>query len=186
MSTLAIEQRNAWNKFYFETKFKACHFDIILVIEMKIETKEKRVAISAIALLVIVCMAPLGFSGNNAGQLRTSASLAPTRLVISPSSFTLKSGQSMTLVATLMTYDNTPLAGKVVRWTACLGSVSPNWGITDNLGRVTTTYRAPITSTRTCDNIIAYFERDNQYQASMGYARAYVTPLKAIYPIPVE
>ena len=91
--------------------------------------------------------------------------LIETQLIISPASFTLSPGDSITLTATL-TSDGMPLAGKTIAWTITVGSVSPWSGTTDSQGRVTTTYRAPDYETNV--TITASFAGDYDYPASSG------------------
>ena len=119
------------------------------------------------------------FAGDNQYQVSmvyshgtiTAENRVSTIITISPSSFTIQSGQSRTLTAILYkTTDNAPLGGKTISWSAFYGSVSPSSGVTDNLGRVTVTYTAPTTTTEKLDSIRATFAGYNQYQASTGYS----------------
>lgn len=96
-----------------------------------------------------------------------------TQLVVSPSRFRVRQGQSRTLVAILRTIDNVPLAGKTINWYAS-GVVSPENGVTDNYGKVSVTYTA--LENVHWDNIIAWFAGDNQYQGSAGYSIARILP----------
>jgi uncharacterized membrane protein len=103
-----------------------------------------------------------------------------TTLGIVPSSFVIQSGQSMTLTVVLFSYgENTlsmaPVGGGTITLGASRGSVNPTIGVTDNIGRVTITYTAPITAVDILDNIWATFAGDNQYQASNGYSYGTIT-----------
>jgi hypothetical protein len=92
------------------------------------------------------------------------AALTPTSLTISPSSFTLSSGQSTTLTATLRDNANNPLANKTIAWSATAGTVSPSSGATNQLGQISVTYTAP--NYEITDNITATFSGDTQYRTS--------------------
>lgn len=90
-----------------------------------------------------------------------------TTLSVTPTSFTVNSGQTQTLTATL-TSDGTPLASKTVTWSATSGSVSSSSGTTDSSGQVSATYTAPTVAASTSVTITASFAGDSQYMASSG------------------
>jgi parallel beta-helix repeat protein len=87
-----------------------------------------------------------------------------TSLMITPSTFTLQSGGSTTLTATL-TSNDAPLIGKTLTWTTTSGGVVPSSGATDSLGQVSVTYAAPSYE----DNVVvtATFAGDNEYKSSI-------------------
>jgi len=89
---------------------------------------------------------------------------AATRLSVEPSMFTLTSGGSVTLTATLTDADGRPVRNRNVIWTATAGSLSPTSGLTDNLGRVTVVYTAP--SVDRPENVVvtASFAGDSTYE----------------------
>jgi len=99
---------------------------------------------------------------------------ATSALIIIPSTFTLESGNSITLTATLTSGDN-PLANKSITWSSTTGTISPQSGTTDSSGRVTVTYTAPTISTQTSVTITASFAGDAEYQASSGSSKGTVT-----------
>jgi uncharacterized membrane protein len=109
----------------------------------------------------------------------STPALVSTYLSISPSSFTLSTGNSITLTATLKDNSNNPLAGKVISWSANGGTISPTSGTTNNYGQVSVTYTAPdvviaiYPPPTFC--ITASFAGDNQYQASTGYSYGTIT-----------
>jgi hypothetical protein len=109
----------------------------------------------------------------------------PTQLAITPASLTLQSGQSTTLIATL-TAENSPLAGKTISWNVLHGVVSPESGMTDNLGQISVTYTAPTTHYETLDNIVATFAGDNQYRGSVRTAVALILPENVPEKIPTQ
>ncbi len=114
------------------------------------------------------------FAGNENYQASTGTSsgtiivVEPTTFSISPSSFTLNSGQSTTLTATLKDENNNPLTGKTLTWHAELGSISPSSETTDSAGEVSVTYTAPIVAVSTWDEIGAFFDGGDQYLWSGG------------------
>jgi len=89
----------------------------------------------------------------------------PTSLNLSPSSFTVKSGESITLTATL-TSGGSPLTGKTVEFAATNGSVSPSSATTNSEGEATVTYSAPVVSTRDSTTVTATFAGNANYEAS--------------------
>jgi len=78
----------------------------------------------------------------------TPTPLSSTTLSISPSNFTLNSGGSITLTATL-TSDGTALANKSITWSASTGTLSATSGTTNSSGQATVTYTAPTVTTPT-------------------------------------
>jgi len=103
--------------------------------------------------------------------LGPSVGLAPTSLTISPSSFTLLTGQTLTLTATL-TADGTPLPGKTISWRVTAGSIHPSSGLTDSSGQVTAVYTAP--DAPTTATITASFAGDAQHGSSSDSSSATV------------
>ena len=96
-----------------------------------------------------------------------------TTISISPSSFTKKSGESLTLVATLKDNANNPLANKTITWAKTAGSLSITSGTTDSAGQVLITYTTP--SYETAVTVTASFGGDEQYQASSGSSSGTIT-----------
>jgi PGF-pre-PGF domain-containing protein len=103
------------------------------------------------------------------GQLRS-----PTQLAVSPSTFTVASGGSVTLTATL-TSGGTPLANRLVAFSATLGTVTPS-GVTDQSGQVRVTYTAPAVYARTTVTITASFAGDIGYEPSSASSSGVVEP----------
>ena len=119
---------------------------------------ERKVLSSAtVALFVIVLFSSVALPPVQA-QLRS-----PTSLTLSPSSFEIKPGESLTLTATL-TSNGTPLEGKSIAFASVGGSVSPNIGTTDSNGQVEITYTAP--SVETSVTVTVMFAGDLYYQES--------------------
>ena len=87
-----------------------------------------------------------------------------TEMGISPSTFTLSSGDSITLTATL-TSGGVPLVGKPITFAATLGVILPS-GITDSMGQVSVTYTAPVVGVQTSVTVTASFAGDIGYEAS--------------------
>jgi len=85
-------------------------------------------------------------------------------LLVSPGSFTLDSGASTTITATL-TSDGSPLSGKTISWAATDGSLSSSSATTDSSGRATVTYTAPSVAVQSDVTITVSFSGDAEYQA---------------------
>jgi parallel beta-helix repeat protein len=98
-----------------------------------------------------------------------------TALAITPLSFTLQSGNSTTLTATLKDNANNPLANKTISWSKTAGSLLPTSGTTNSSGQVSVTYTAPTVTTQTSVTVTASFAGDNQYQSSSGLSSGTIT-----------
>jgi hypothetical protein len=113
----------------------------------------------------------------------------PTILSISPPSFTVQSGNPITLTATLKDMREnileveSLLAGKTISWTAsterenewtlpvALGST-----VTDSSGQTSITYTAPEVTAETRVEITASFAGDDDYLGSSGFSTGTITP----------
>jgi len=120
--------------------------------------------------------------GTSTVRLPTSGSypgpivgLTPTTLSVSPSSFTLGSGQNRTLTATL-TSGESPVAGKTITWAKTAGSLSVTSSTTNSSGQASVTYTAPSVSASTEVTISASFAGDSQYGSSDNSSSATVSP----------
>ena len=102
--------------------------------------------------------------------------LIPSAVAISPLTFSLESGNSTTLTATLTDGDGNPLEGKTIAWWASDGIVEPARGVTDGSGRVSITYTAPAVGEETSVTIAATFAGGDGYGASRGSATGTITP----------
>ena len=80
------------------------------------------------------------------------------------SSFTVMTGDSKSLTATLKDSTGEPLANKTIHWSTNVGSFSSPSSITDSHGKASVTYYAP--SYATTATITASFEGDSEYVAS--------------------
>ncbi|MEM2126975.1 MAG: PGF-pre-PGF domain-containing protein [Candidatus Bathyarchaeia archaeon] len=100
--------------------------------------------------------------GRSNGGLRL-----PTELMLSPSAFTVKTGEFIKIVA-MLTSEGRPLDGKPIVFSATAGDVSPNIAYTDENGRATVTYTAPVVSVRASVNITATFPGDLKYKESIA------------------
>jgi WD40 repeat protein len=105
-----------------------------------------------------------------------------TILSISPPSFTVQSGESITLTATLRDYTGDPLAGKLVFWTAPtevenIGIPPVAFvGMTDSFGQTSITYTAPDVTAETRVKVTASFAGDDDYLGSGGTSTGTITP----------
>jgi parallel beta-helix repeat protein len=101
----------------------------------------------------------------------------PTSLTVEPSTFSLTSGGSLTLTATLKTSAGVPIAGKTISWSATAGTLSPSSGVTDNEGRVSVTYTTPVVTKTENVTITASFAGDSTYASSKGISTGVITPV---------
>lgn len=96
-----------------------------------------------------------------------------TQLMVSPSSFSLKSGQGIALTATLTSGGN-PLKGKTITWSKTAGSLSKVSGTTNDSGQVGVIYTSPPAENfaenenQIVATVTASFAGDAQYQLSSG------------------
>jgi len=117
--------------------------------------------------------ARLPTSGNSSGPI---VGLALTTISIFPSSFTLPSGNSITLTAVLEDENNNKLSGKTITWSDNAGAFSTTSGSTDSLGQVSVTYTAPSVTTQASTAISASFASDDKYGASSGISSGTIVP----------
>jgi PGF-pre-PGF domain-containing protein len=96
-----------------------------------------------------------------------------TQLTLSPETFTVASGQNITLTAKL-TSDGQPLAGKRIIFTATLGSIDPNIATTDENGVASAVYTAPKLSVRASVTVTASFLGDLTYESSTATCQGVV------------
>jgi PGF-pre-PGF domain-containing protein len=96
-----------------------------------------------------------------------------TQLTISPQTFTIVSGQNITLTAKL-TSDGQPLAGKHIVFAASLGFVNPNIATTDENGIASTVYTASELSIRTNVTVTASFLGDITYEESTATSQGII------------
>ncbi|MEM3723663.1 MAG: right-handed parallel beta-helix repeat-containing protein [Candidatus Hadarchaeales archaeon] len=101
-----------------------------------------------------------------------------TTLTIAPSSFSLTSGSSIILAATLKDVNGNLLPGKTVRWIAAKGSISPTIGTTNNSGEVIAIYTAPTVTAPENVTITASFAGDGSYYGSTA------TSICTVFPAP--
>jgi PGF-pre-PGF domain-containing protein len=119
------------------------------------------------ALLVIVLLTS-GLAPLVHAQFRKA-----TQLTLSPETFTIAPGQSITITAKL-TSDGQPLSGKQVAFVATLGSVNPNVATTNENGIASVVYTAPVVSVRTSVTITASFLGDLMYEGSTATCQGVV------------
>lgn len=114
----------------------------------------------ALTTLLMITFLSLGSALQVHAQLRKA-----TQLIISPETFTIEPGQSITITAKL-TSDGQPLAGKQIVFAATLGSVSPNVATTDENGEASAVYTAPRVNVSMTITITASFLGDLRYKES--------------------
>jgi PGF-pre-PGF domain-containing protein len=96
-----------------------------------------------------------------------------TQLTLSPETFTVTSGQNITLTAKLASYGQ-PLAGKQIVFAASLGFVNPNVAVTDEGGFALTVYTAPVVSVRSNVTVTASFLGDLEYEGSIALSKGII------------
>jgi hypothetical protein len=96
-----------------------------------------------------------------------------TQLTLSPKTFTVSSGQNITLTAKLAS-DGQPLAGKQIIFAASLGFVNPNIAVTDEEGFALTVYIAPVVSVRSNVTVTASFLGDLEYEGSTAFSQGII------------
>jgi len=103
--------------------------------------------------------------------------LTSTLLSVSPSSFSLASGGSFTLTATLKTFAGQPIRGKNIAWNTTTGSLTQTSGITDENGQVWVIYKAPLVTIIENVIITASFAGDSAYAPSKGTSTGTIIPV---------
>jgi predicted secreted protein len=105
-----------------------------------------------------------------------------TTLSISPSSFTIQSGGSTTLTATLKDNTNNPLAGKTIEWCSSIWfdnvislPLELGFTTTNSYGQASITYTADNGVIRATSVRITASFGDNQYRGSLGYSFGTIT-----------
>ncbi|MEW5995378.1 MAG: Ig-like domain-containing protein, partial [Candidatus Zixiibacteriota bacterium] len=101
-----------------------------------------------------------------------------TTVTMDASSFSLVSGGSRTLTATLKDNTGNPLSGKTVSWSKTAGSLSTTSGATNSSGQASVTFTAQTVTTSENVTITASFAGDSSYNSSSG------TSAGTIYPVP--
>ncbi|MEM2290005.1 MAG: Ig-like domain-containing protein [Candidatus Hadarchaeales archaeon] len=125
-------------------------------------------------ILLLLLLAPVVSAQAGERWAGTVRTVAPTRLRIEPSEFSLKAGENMTLTAILTDKRGNPLAGKRISWSADAGELSSADSTTDSSGRATVTYLAP--SAAVVVKVRAFFEGDPDYFKSEGEAVGRISP----------
>ena len=117
--------------------------------------------------------ATISSSGSITMRLQRVITPRATQLTLSPETFTITSGQSVTLTVKL-TSDGQPLADKQIVFTATLGSINPSIVTTDANGVASTVYTAPKLSARTSVAITASFLGDITYERSTAICQGII------------
>ncbi len=102
--------------------------------------------------------------------------LESTTITISPSSFTIHSGESIDFTATLKDSAGNPLPNKTIQWSTTSGNVNPSSGTTDAQGKLSTTCAAPTVTSQTSVTIMASFAGDAEYLASESESSGTIVP----------
>lgn len=101
-----------------------------------------------------------------AGILPPKPTPQETTFIIYPSTFEVKSDDSVTLTATLRDSNGIPLPGKKIIWESASGNLDQTSGNTDRQGNVSVVYQAS-TAPQTV-KITALFEGDTLYEKTCG------------------
>lgn len=131
----------------------------------------------AVPLILLLLLIPMV---NAQGEQWTGAvrTVAPTRLRIEPSEFSLKAGENITLTAVLTDKRGNPLTGKRISWSTDAGGLSSTETVTDSSGRATVTYLAPSAALEA--KIRVFFEGDSEYFKSDGGATGKISPRREL------
>ncbi|MEM2535634.1 MAG: NosD domain-containing protein, partial [Candidatus Hadarchaeales archaeon] len=100
----------------------------------------------------------------------------PTSITLEPSSFSLVSGGSREITAILRDNGGNPLSGKTISWSTTAGTITQT-SMTDNLGRATATFTAPVVTQMENVTITATFAGDAGYGGSQENALCTVSPV---------
>jgi PKD repeat protein len=106
--------------------------------------------------------------------LQLPPSVVSVSLKLSPDTFTIQSGASVSLVAVLFGPDLNPLAGETIGWAVTAGEVSPMRTTTDSQGRAMVIYTAPVVEVPTAVMVVATFGGDNRYQPAVAVSKGLV------------
>lgn len=98
-----------------------------------------------------------------------------TSVTLSPSSFQITSGGSITISATLKDAQDALLSGKVIQWTSDAGTFSEDSGNTDNSGNIQVTYTGPTVTVENQVTITATFAGDTSYNSSQASSSGTIT-----------
>jgi hypothetical protein len=107
-----------------------------------------------------------------------------TSMTISPSSFSIKSGESVTFRARLVDASGNPLSNKLVTWSSNVLNCNPLQTYTDGSGYVSTTCTAPTVSSTVSATVVAAFGGDYKYAQSSVTASGTVSP--QVYSVTVN
>ena len=107
-----------------------------------------------------------------------------TSMTISPSSFSIKSGESVTFRARLVDASGNPLSNKLVTWSSSVLNCNPLQTYTDGSGYVSTTCTAPTVSSTVSATVVAAFGGDYKYAQSSVTASGTVSP--QVYSVTVD
>jgi predicted Ser/Thr protein kinase len=108
--------------------------------------------------------------------VKLSPAMHPYRIDISPSSFSLMPGDSITLTATLKDANGIPLPGEIISWSISgdpllSGTLKPSYLLTDYAGRSFATYTAGEVPCEVSVKVGAWFyetESEESYVSSIG------------------
>lgn len=133
---------------------------------MKISSKKRVVLLIILTILVVVVMVSALFI---TGLITIPRS---TEIIVTPSSFVIESGKTITLTARLQS-DSFILTGKTIYWSASEGSFDRTVG-------ETVTYTAPNVLENKTLTITVSFPGDKDYQGSKKIITGIIMPRKAI------
>jgi hypothetical protein len=110
---------------------------------------------------------------------------AETSLTITLENFTLTTGASKGLTATL-TSDGNPVVGENIIWNVTVGAIGPRIYPTDNAGQVWVVYTAPSYENTVYENTVyvtASYAGSEQYMPSSAVSHGTITALTPINPV---
>lgn len=133
-----------------------------------------------LTLLVVVTGITQLYRGINKDATPTEPTTLPchTAITISPSIFSISSGDTITITATLRDNAGNALTNKTIAWSASMGNLSANTASSDNNGRAAVTYTAPSATVQTQVWVCAAFAGDAKYYGAVASSAGVVTKQK--------
>jgi hypothetical protein len=102
---------------------------------------------------------------------------APVDLTVTPSSFTVDSGGSLKLTASLRDRNGKPIPSQVLRWTVNVGDLSSTSTTTDSLGRASVSYYAPSVTETTPVDVVVSFPGTKQFEPTSFTVSGKIMPV---------
>jgi len=131
----------------------------------------------------------VSFSGGGGASPSSAQSIAniasrtrSTEIIVSPSSFSAKSGDEIRFTATLRDMNGNPISGRTLYWTTDLGSFSRTSTITDSSGKATVSFYAPDVSEMTSAALTVEFRGATGLGSSSNTLSGSIEPIMPTTP----